>query len=92
MHLYRVTQEAVTNAIKHGRTENIQIELTRGTGESILTIQNDGRDFPKEFEARGTGMGLQIMDHRVDIIGGALTVHKAPTGGTIVTCRFPEKV
>ena len=57
----------------------------------MLTIKNSGLDFPKEFEARGTGMGLQIMDHRVDIIGGSFTVHKANEGGTIVTCRFPNR-
>jgi signal transduction histidine kinase len=91
VHLYRIAQEAVTNAIKHGKAKNIQIGLTRSRNRHILTIRNDGLDFPKEFEARGTGMGLQIMDHRVDIIGGSLDIRKAPEGGTIVTCTFPNK-
>jgi PAS domain S-box-containing protein len=91
VHLYRIAQEALTNAIKHGKAKNIQIGLTRSRSKYILTIRNDGLDFPKEFEARGTGMGLQIMDHRVDIIGGSLDIHKASEGGTIVTCTFPNK-
>lgn len=91
VHLYRIVQEAVTNAIKHGRTKNIEIRLENAEDNAFLTIENDGRDFPKEYEARGTGMGLQIMDHRVDLIGGTLTIRKGPKGGTIVNCTFPLK-
>jgi signal transduction histidine kinase len=91
VHLYRITQEAITNAIKHGKAKNIQIDMAYDVNKSILTIINDGIDFPKEFETRNTGMGLQIMDHRVDIIEGSLKIHKGPKGGTIMTCTFPIK-
>ncbi|MHC4259374.1 MAG: sensor histidine kinase, partial [Planctomycetota bacterium] len=91
VHLYRIAQEAITNAIKHGKTKNIRIRLAHGRDKSVLTVRNDGVDFPKEFEARGTGMGLQIMDHRIDIIGGSLDIRKAPGGGTVMTCKFPNK-
>ncbi|UCF15630.1 MAG: GAF domain-containing protein [Phycisphaerales bacterium] len=87
-HLYRITQEAITNAIKHGRAKNIQVEFVSGAGKSILTIENDGLDFPEKIEAKNSGMGLQIMDHRADIIGASLEIGKAPNGGTIVTCSF----
>ncbi len=89
IHLYRIAQEAVTNAIKHGRAKNIDIRLTHADKKCVLTIENDGRDFPRKFEERGTGMGLQIMDHRVDLISGELVICKGPKGGTIVTCTFP---
>ena len=91
-HLYRITQEAITNAIKHGKTKNIQIKLAQEKDKSVLKIENDGLDFPAEFGARGTGMGLQIMDHRADIIGASLDIHKGPEGGTIVTCSFSNKI
>jgi signal transduction histidine kinase len=91
VHLYRITQEAITNAIKHGNAKNIQIDLAYDRHKAVLTLRNDGIDFPKDFEARHTGMGLQIMDHRVDIIGGSLDIQKGPKGGTIVTCKFPSK-
>jgi PAS domain S-box-containing protein len=90
-HLYRITQEAITNAIKHGKTKNIRIELIHEKDKSILKVENDGLDFPEEFEDRGTGMGLQIMDHRADIIGASLDIHKAHEGGTILTCSFSHK-
>ncbi|TKJ36206.1 MAG: hypothetical protein CEE38_12335 [Planctomycetes bacterium B3_Pla] len=90
-HLYRITQEAITNAIKHGKTNSIAVELARRKDDLVLTVQNDGLDFPAELEARGTGMGLQIMDHRADIIGASLDVHKRVEGGTMVICSFPDK-
>jgi len=92
IHLYRITQEAITNAIKHGRARNIEIKLSRADNKAILIIENDGKDFPHEYEKPGTGMGLQIMDHRVDLIGGDLTIRKGPKGGTVVTCSFPYRV
>jgi signal transduction histidine kinase len=91
VHLYRITQEAITNAIKHGKAKNIQIDLAYEVNKSVLTVRSDGIDFPKEFEARHTGMGLQIMDHRADIIEGSLDIRKGPKGGTIMTCTFPIK-
>ncbi len=91
VHLYRITQEAITNAIKHGKAKNIQVDLAYDVNKSVLTVRSDGIDFPKEFEARHTGMGLQIMDHRVDIIEGSLDIRKGPKGGTIMTCTFPIK-
>ncbi len=87
-HLYRITQEAITNAIKHGKARNIRVEFGCTNGEAVLSIENDGHDFPEGFDRRGAGMGLQIMDHRADIIGASLEIGKAPQGGTIVTCSF----
>lgn len=91
VHLYRLTQEAITNAIKHGKTKDVQIDLVWGKDESTLTVKNDGLDFPREFEVKGRGMGLQIMNHRVNILCGSLDIHKADDGGTIVICKFPNK-
>ncbi|MHC4626487.1 MAG: GAF domain-containing protein [Planctomycetota bacterium] len=87
-HLYRITQEAITNAIKHGKAKNIRIELVCMANDAVLTVVNDGLAFPEELEATGTGMGLQIMNHRADIIGASLDVRKAPKEGTIVACKF----
>jgi signal transduction histidine kinase len=90
-HLYRITQEAITNAIKHGEANNIKIELTPDGDRSVLKVENDGRDFPEELAGRSGGMGLQIMHHRADIIGGTIEIRKAAEGGTIFACTFANR-
>jgi PAS domain S-box-containing protein len=90
VHVYRIVQEAVTNAVKHGKAENIFIRLAAFGDKSVLTVQNDGEDFP-EVMTRSTGMGLQIMGHRVEMIDGSLDIRRGDNGGTIVTCVLPNK-
>lgn len=89
-HLYRIAQEAVTNAIKHGKAENIIIRLGPGSDMPVLSIESDGADFP-DVPPKGKGMGLKIMDHRAEMIDGSLEVRRGAAGGTIVTCAFPNK-
>jgi len=88
-HLYRIAQEAVANAIKHGKANSICIRLENGREKSVLTVENDGLDFPEKPAEKG--LGLHIMNHRADIIGAALQVNKADKGGTVVKCTFPNK-
>ncbi|MHC4359810.1 MAG: PAS domain-containing sensor histidine kinase [Planctomycetota bacterium] len=90
VHLYRIAQEALTNAIKHGRAKNAQIRLTCGATKSVLTVKSDGVGF-REGMNNNTGMGLQIMNYRAAMIGGSLNVHKCREGGTILSCVFPNK-
>ena len=89
VHIYRIAQEAITNAIKHGHARNIEIELRHGVHESVLEIKNDGSDFPVP-SGENKGMGLRIMDHRAQMIKGSLDVSKSEPAGTIVTCIFPN--
>lgn len=87
-HLLRIAQEAVSNALRHGRPGRIEIELARNaTGGLRLRVEDDGRGMPADGERRG--MGLGIMRHRAERIGGTLTVGPAPSGGTVVTCTAP---
>lgn len=88
-HLYRIAQEAVNNAVKHGHARNIEISLQPAGEKIALTVRDDGVGFPKE--ARRTGsMGLQIMKYRAGVVGATLRVEPGPAGrGTIVTCIFP---
>ncbi len=88
LHLYRVAQEAVGNAIKHGTPSSIRIglEVTPPTG--TLTIEDDGVGLPATAP-RGRGMGLSIMRSRAWIIGGELEIGPASPHGTRVVCRFP---
>ncbi len=87
IHLYRIAQEAVTNAIRHGDTKQILLELSADHDGAALVIENDGRDFPARIQ-KGKGMGLQVMSYRAEMIGGALRVQPRAGGGTRVTCTF----
>jgi signal transduction histidine kinase len=87
-HLYRIAQEAVGNAIKHGRARNIQIRLEASKGGKRLRIIDDGAGRPP-FSANGKGMGLQIMSYRADRIGASFSVRRREPTGTIVNCFLP---
>jgi len=85
--LYKIAQEAVTNAIKHGKAKKVGISLTNGSDRLVLTIQNDGLPFP-DLNSQHTGMGLRIMNYRASLIGASLEV-KGIAKGTRVTCSLP---
>ena len=100
-HLYRIAQESVSNAIKHGKAKRISIELVaqnselvgRGVGgrmpmsepQLVLTIKDDGVGMPALLP-KNRGIGLRIMQYRADMLGGTLTAERDPAGGTIVRC------
>jgi signal transduction histidine kinase len=87
-HLYRIAQEAVNNAIKHGQAKNITIRLSASNGQGTLRIENDGVPIP-EPSPDGSGMGMQIMHYRARMIGGSLKVGGGGTRGIAVSCLFP---
>ena len=66
--LYKIAQEAVTNAIKHAKARRVGISLANGSGAVILTVHNDGLPFPS-LQGSSTGMGLRIMNYRANLIG-----------------------
>ena len=88
LHLYRIVQEAITNAVKHGQARRIEIDLSTDSVGVCLRVKDDGRGFspPPRWE---TGMGLRIMEHRVHAIGGVLTIASDPIRGTEVKCVLP---
>jgi signal transduction histidine kinase len=93
-HLYRIAQEAVNNALRHGHPENINLTL-HGKGSSLsLTIEDDGVGIRYPLPDN-RGKGLQIMQHRAEQIGGVLQLRRRKEGGTIVTCTLthnPQQV
>jgi len=87
-HVHRLAQEAVTNAIKHGRAKNIAIGLAVVNGGAVLTVRDDGCGFEVGSQ-RESGLGLRIMSYRAKMIGGSLSVESSPGAGTLVRCSFP---
>jgi len=86
-HLYRIAQEAVGNAIKHGRAKNILIRLEADEASTVLSIKDDGAGLP-ELLPKNRGMGLRIMAHRSAMIGGRFNARRDEPGGTLVTCEL----
>jgi signal transduction histidine kinase len=73
--LYKVAQEALTNAIKHGKAKRAAITVENQPAELVLTIQNRGLPFP-DLEGHSTGMGLSIMNYRSSLIGASLDIKR----------------
>jgi len=89
-HLFRIAQEAVSNAIKHGKTRLVTIKLREEPARLRLSVSDNGAGFPKNFSG-GTGMGLRIMKTRIGMVGGTLTFDRNPGGGICVSCTAPKK-
>jgi signal transduction histidine kinase len=84
LHLYRIAQESVTNAIKHAEAKQITISLERNS-HLCLEIKDDGRGFDPEIVPEGS-MGLQMMRYRANVVGAELRVQSSPKEGTLIKC------
>lgn len=87
--IYRVAQEAMTNAVKHARATTLHLNLERNNGNISLTVADDGMGFDTHGEFPGH-MGLKSMKERAEKLGGTLTLESAPGAGTRVDIVLPE--
>lgn len=83
--LYRIAQEAVTNAIKHGQARHVFIKLSQDHDQILLRIQDDGVGLRKS-SSESTGLGLQIMRFRAGLMNATLDIQPVDEGGVRVTC------
>ena len=90
INLFRIAQEAIQNAIKHGSATRIVIRLSKKNETVELAVKDNGQGLPDHFEQR-QGMGLKIMDHRASMIGAEVQVQRVATGGTLLTCSLRSK-
>ncbi|MGO8699895.1 MAG: PAS domain S-box protein [Limisphaerales bacterium] len=86
--LYKITQEAVTNAIKHAHARNVEIRLSNGGDRLLFSIRNDGALFPSVVKAND-GLGLRIMSYRAHLIGASLEIRPGETEGAVLICSLP---
>ncbi|HVM49086.1 MAG TPA: response regulator [Candidatus Acidoferrum sp.] len=84
----KIAQEAVTNAIKHAKADEVAISLADGDGKIVLTVCNNGLPFP-DLQGRATGIGLRIMNYRASLIGASLEIKSAGAQGTRLICSVP---
>ncbi len=90
--LYRIAQEALTNAAKHAGATAATVTLVREPGAVSLTVSDDGRGFdPGRVASAGPGMGLLSMRERAELVGGSLMLASAPGSGTAVTAHIPMR-
>ena len=87
IHLYRIAQESVTNAVRHSRARHIAIRLAELDDQVILTIKDDGCGLTDPPLAT-KGAGLRIMKHRASLIGAGFSIQSHPECGTIVACSL----
>ncbi len=88
-HLFRIAQEAVNNALRHGKPSRISICLKREDNDTcVLRISNDGKGI-ENVAGTSEGIGIRVMDYRARHLGGHLQIRPRPRGGVIVSCRFP---
>jgi PAS domain S-box-containing protein len=87
-HLFRIAQEAVSNAVAHGRADRIEISLSGTDVEGLLSVRDNGVGLPDEAR-QSAGMGVHTMTYRARLIGGFLDVRRLAPRGTAIICAFP---
>jgi signal transduction histidine kinase len=86
VHLHNIAREAVANAAKHAHASVIEVSLVETGGELRMAVRDDGMGIAPQA---GTGMGLQMMQHRAKMIGASLRVAAGEAKGTVVSCTLP---
>jgi signal transduction histidine kinase len=88
-HLYRIAQEAVTNAIKHGKATSIEINLSATADKIILLIKDNGAGLTPHAGA-AKGMGLRIMQYRAGMIGASVVLQPQQPAGAVLLCSLAK--
>ena len=86
-HLYRIAQEAINNAIKHGKAREVVMALERSGEQMRMQIKDNGAGFSNDLQDN-SGMGLRIMKYRASMIGASLEIQRRNGKGTTVVCTF----
>ena len=87
--LFRVLQEALRNAVKHSRVQQIKVELHAGSKDLHLMVRDSGVGFDPGAALLGKGLGLISMQERLRLVNGELTIRSAPNSGTAVHAHVP---
>lgn len=91
--IFRIAQEALSNALQHAGSDHIEIRLDRRSDALVLEVVDDGRGFDvrsaKTQASNGRSLGLLRLEECAEMMGGSLSIRSKPGGGTSVTGRFP---
>jgi signal transduction histidine kinase len=86
--VYRIVQEAFTNALRHSGAKTLSLSLKEAEDDLVVEVSDDGVGV--DLSVATSGMGLRTMRYRINMIGGALAIENRPEGGTTVRCIFPR--
>ncbi|MHA3775408.1 sensor histidine kinase [Verrucomicrobiota bacterium sgz303538] len=87
LQLYRIAQEAISNALRHGDASEITVCLERQNGRACLSIQDNGKGISTPVQM-SSGLGLRIMQYRAELLGADMEIRSEKDRGTQVVCRF----
>ena len=90
LHLYYIAQEAVSNAVRHGKATQVNISISGARDRFSLEIQDNGSGFRLPL-TDSSGMGIRIMRYRARVIGATLNLKSVPNQGTQITVQFNPK-
>jgi signal transduction histidine kinase len=88
--LYRIAQEALNNALKHAKANQIIVNLTGYMANITLEIMDDGAGFNPENAVEGGGLGLHGIIERAELLGGELNIDSWPGRGTTIRIEVPN--
>jgi NarL family two-component system sensor histidine kinase LiaS len=88
-HLFRILQEAISNALRHARATKVEVKLVQMHNQMRLRITDDGVGFAEGEEKKSSSYGMKLMEERVAEIGGVLVVSSAPGRGTMIEVTVP---
>ena len=88
-YIYRLTQEALNNIVKHAEAREVRVNLTRNTDYLTLVIRDDGKGFSPESVIKDGGNGIHNMRERASLLQGQIEIRSAPMKGTSITLNVP---
>ena len=86
---YRITQEALTNAVRHAGAGHVEVRVEAQNGDLLLTVADDGPGFNADDISEFEGLGLVGMKERAGLAGGILDIQSGSGSGTRISCRIP---
>jgi len=89
LHIFRIVQEAVQNALKHAGATHIQVEVRAGEGEALVAVEDNGSGADSGIKGSNDGLGLHFMRYRARQLSAQFTITASQQGGTRVELRIP---